>query len=102
MIYNCFYPDLNKFTHLKLRNNSANSTPPSILKTYLSKFHNELGNYRYLWIKLAILNKSLTEIIDYLYNNSSKFYLPHALMADPLDGEIFCSLLIGPCTLECK
>ena len=80
-----------------------NTSPTShFLKTYLNKFHNDLGNFRYLWIKLAILNKSLTDIVDYLYKNSSKFYLPHALIADPLDGEIFSSLLIGPCTLECN
>ena len=39
-------------------------------------------------------------IVDYLVQNASKFYMPHALLHDQLDGEIFCSLLIGPCMLE--
>jgi hypothetical protein len=88
----------------KLSTNSINSviTSPTnqLVKTYLNTIHNDMGNFRYLWIKLAILNKSLTEIVEYLYNNSAKYYFPHGLIADSLDGELFCSLLIGPCTLE--
>jgi hypothetical protein len=56
--------------------------------------------YRFLWIRIALLNKCLINIIDYIINNSSKYYAPYSLMLDPVDGPIFSSLLIGPCTLE--
>ena len=56
--------------------------------------------YRFLWIRIALLNKCLINIIDHIINNSSKYYAPYSLMLDPVDGPIFSSLLIGPCTLE--
>jgi hypothetical protein len=31
---------------------------------------------------------------------SSKFYASYSLVADPVDGPIFSSLLVGPCALE--
>jgi hypothetical protein len=40
------------------------------------------------------------EIIELIFENSSKFYMPYALIADPFDGNLFCSLLIGPSTLD--
>ena len=49
---------------------------------------------------MALLNKQLIKIIDHIINCSSKFYSPYALIADPVDGPIFSSLLIGPCALE--
>lgn len=39
-------------------------------------------------------------IIEIIIENSKELYMPYALMADPLDGNLFCSLLIGPCTLD--
>jgi hypothetical protein len=33
-------------------------------------------------------------------SNADKFYCPFALVADPVDGPIFSSLLVGPCALE--
>ena len=32
--------------------------------------------------------------------NSGKYYSEYAIMADPVDGPILSSLLIGPCALE--
>jgi hypothetical protein len=49
---------------------------------------------------MALLNKSLTKLIDYIVSNADKFYFPFALVADPVDGPIFSSLLVGPCALE--
>lgn len=49
---------------------------------------------------MALLNKCLIKIIDFIILNSSQFYAPFALLADPVDGPIFSSLLIGPCALE--
>ena len=50
--------------------------------------------YKFLWIRLALLNKSLVKIIDFLVRNTpSQFYSSHALCADPVDGAILCSLL---------
>ncbi len=51
--------------------------------------------YRFLWIRMALLNKSLIKIIDYIIINSAKYYSPYSLMLDPVDGPIFSSLLIG-------
>ena len=65
-------------------------------------FHRESNCYKFLWIRLALLNKTLGKIIEFLINNSniSQFYMPHALCADAVDGAILCSLLVGPCALE--
>ena len=56
--------------------------------------------YRFLWIRIALLNKCLIKIIDHLIEVSDSFYYSYALLADPVDGPIFSSLLIGPCALE--
>lgn len=56
--------------------------------------------YRFLWIRIALLNKCLIKIIDHLIEVSDAFYYSYALLADPVDGPIFSSLLIGPCALE--
>ncbi|XP_056018414.1 small G protein signaling modulator 1-like isoform X5 [Ostrea edulis] len=55
---------------------------------------------RYLWIRLAVFQKQLHKILDYLVQNYSRYYDPNALIADPVDGPIFASLLVGPCALD--
>lgn len=55
---------------------------------------------RYLWIRIALFEKSLAKIIDYLVQNSSKYYEKDALVADPDYGSILSSLLVGPCALD--
>ncbi|XP_061163557.1 small G protein signaling modulator 1-like isoform X5 [Saccostrea echinata] len=55
---------------------------------------------RYLWIRLAIFEKQLHKILDYLVQNYSRYYDSEALIADPVDGPIFASLLVGPCALD--
>ena len=63
-------------------------------------FYRGSNCYKFLWIRLTLLNKTLPKIIEYIINNSSKYYAPSALVADPVDGPIFNSLLMGPCALE--
>lgn len=58
------------------------------------------GLPRYLWIRLAIFEKQLHRILDYLVQNYSRYYETDALIADPVDGPIFASLLVGPCALD--
>ncbi|XP_025089137.1 small G protein signaling modulator 1-like isoform X4 [Pomacea canaliculata] len=55
---------------------------------------------KYLWLRIAIFEKYLAKILDYLVQNSSKYYECEALIADPVDGPIFASLLVGPCALD--
>ncbi|KAJ8312139.1 hypothetical protein KUTeg_009512 [Tegillarca granosa] len=57
-------------------------------------------NPRYLWIRIAIFEKQLAKILDYLVQNNSKYYEVDALISDPVDGPIFASLLVGPCALD--
>ncbi|KAK2161894.1 hypothetical protein LSH36_108g07045 [Paralvinella palmiformis] len=55
---------------------------------------------KYLWIRLALVEKHLARIIDFLVQNWSKYYEKEALLADPVDGPILASLLVGPCALD--
>ncbi len=63
-------------------------------------FNINSNNCSFIWIKIALLNKCLMEIVELIIENSNKFYMPFGLIADPFDGSLFCSLLIGPCTLD--
>ncbi|XP_032242258.2 small G protein signaling modulator 2 isoform X2 [Nematostella vectensis] len=55
---------------------------------------------KYLWIRIALLEKLLTRIVVDLKSYASMFYEPEALIADPVDGQIFIELLDGPCALD--
>ncbi|XP_011185191.2 small G protein signaling modulator 2 isoform X1 [Zeugodacus cucurbitae] len=55
---------------------------------------------KYLWIRLALYERRLSKIIEYLVNNANNFYDRDALVADPDYGSILSSLLVGPCALE--
>ncbi|KAL1454076.1 hypothetical protein WDU94_010363 [Cyamophila willieti] len=55
---------------------------------------------KYLWIRLALFERVLASIIDYLVQNASKYYDANSLVADPDCGSILSSLLVGPCALE--
>ncbi|CAL4063725.1 unnamed protein product, partial [Meganyctiphanes norvegica] len=55
---------------------------------------------RYLWIRVALFEKVLAKIIDYLVQNSSKYYEKDSLVADSDYGTILSSLLVGPCALD--
>lgn len=68
--------------------------------SYSPSFRKGTNCHKFLWIRMALLKKHLTKIIESIISNADKFYVPNALLADPVDGPIFSSLLIGPCTLE--
>ncbi|CAM5999168.1 unnamed protein product [Sphagnum balticum] len=55
---------------------------------------------RYLWIRIALFEKLLVDIVDHLVQNSSKYYEKDALVADQVFGQILSSLLVGPCALD--
>jgi len=57
-------------------------------------------NLRYLWIRLALYEKRLTKIIEYLVSNAQSYYDRDSLVADSDYGSILSSLLVGPCALE--
>ncbi|XP_072018949.1 small G protein signaling modulator 2-like [Amphiura filiformis] len=55
---------------------------------------------RNLWIRVALFEKELSKIIEYITQNYSKYYDKDALLADPVEGPILASLLVGPCALD--
>ncbi|ODN02621.1 Small G protein signaling modulator 2 [Orchesella cincta] len=61
---------------------------------------NSVATMKYLWIRLALIEKHLAKIVDYIVANSSKYYEKDALVADPDYGTILSSLLVGPCALD--
>ncbi|CAF3367028.1 unnamed protein product [Rotaria sp. Silwood1] len=55
---------------------------------------------RYLWIRTALIHRSLHKIVEYIVINSSKYYEPYALVCNSVQGPILASLLAGSCALE--
>ncbi|CAF3545141.1 unnamed protein product [Rotaria sordida] len=55
---------------------------------------------RYLWIRTALIHRSLHKIVECIVINSSKYYEPYALVCNSVQGPILASLLAGPCALE--
>ncbi|XP_025837665.1 small G protein signaling modulator 2-like [Agrilus planipennis] len=83
-------------------NRRSSSSSDSTTKPVLKK-NSSLQNIplpKYLWIRLALFEKQLAKIIDYLVSNASKYYDKDALVADPDYGNILSSLLVGPCALD--
>ncbi|KAF2897510.1 hypothetical protein ILUMI_08666 [Ignelater luminosus] len=77
---------------------SDSTTKPVLMKNASLQNVNLLP--KYLWIRLALFEKQLSRIIDYLVSNASKYYDKDALVADPDYGSILSSLLVGPCALD--
>ena len=50
-------------------------------------------NQRHLWIRLALFEKVLSDIIEYLVQCANKYYEKDALLSDPVHGPILASLL---------
>ncbi|KAJ8909653.1 hypothetical protein NQ315_002918, partial [Exocentrus adspersus] len=84
-------------------NRRSSSSSDSLTKPTLKK-NASLPNCtplpKYLWIRLALFEKQLARIIDYLVSNAIKYYDKDALVADPDYGSILSSLLVGPCALD--
>ncbi|CAF3124404.1 unnamed protein product [Rotaria socialis] len=55
---------------------------------------------RYLWIRTALVHRSLCKIVEYIVYSSSKYYERYALISNSVQGPIFASLLVGPCAIE--
>ncbi|XP_037089913.1 small G protein signaling modulator 1-like [Pollicipes pollicipes] len=72
-----------------------NTRPPALLKRTASQ-----TTTRYLWLRQALFEKQLANIINFLVQNSNQYYERDALIADPDFGTILGSLLVGPCALE--
>ncbi|XP_056630776.1 small G protein signaling modulator 1-like [Diorhabda sublineata] len=77
---------------------SSDSVTKPTLKKNTSLPSNPLP--KYLWIRLALFDKQLAKIIDYLVSNAQKYYDKDALVADPEYGTILSSLMMGPCALD--
>ncbi|GFY12161.1 small G protein signaling modulator 2 [Trichonephila clavipes] len=77
---------------LRLKPEKRQSSSPSLNQSQ--------PNPRFLWIRLALFEKKLAKIVDHLVHNASKYYEKEALISDPVCGQIFASLLVGPCALD--
>ncbi|KAM3934989.1 small G protein signaling modulator 2 isoform 5-T5 [Leptodactylus fuscus] len=55
---------------------------------------------KHIWVRTALIEKVLDKIVQYIVDNSSKYYEKESLMADPVCGPILAVLLVGPCALE--
>ncbi|KAG8590290.1 hypothetical protein GDO81_006715 [Engystomops pustulosus] len=55
---------------------------------------------KHIWVRTALIEKVLDKIVQYIVDNSSKYYEKEALMSDPVCGPILAVLLVGPCALE--
>ncbi|XP_063060902.1 small G protein signaling modulator 2 isoform X2 [Engraulis encrasicolus] len=55
---------------------------------------------KHIWLRTALFQKVLDKIVQYIVDNSSKYYEREALMHDSVFGPILAALLVGPCALE--
>ncbi|XP_036222473.2 small G protein signaling modulator 1 [Bactrocera oleae] len=72
----------------------------SVTTMSLSGSNITMASMKYLWIRLALFEKKLSKIIEYLVANASTYYDRDSLVADSDYGSILGSLLVGPCALE--
>ncbi|CAG9834204.1 unnamed protein product [Diabrotica balteata] len=90
--------DLENTDPTRRSSSSSDSVTKPTLKKNASLPSNPLP--KYLWIRLALFEKHLAKIIDFLVSNAHKYYDKDALVADPEYGTILSSLLMGPCALD--
>uniref|UniRef100_A0A8C7G6Q0 Small G protein signaling modulator 2 n=1 Tax=Oncorhynchus kisutch TaxID=8019 RepID=A0A8C7G6Q0_ONCKI len=55
---------------------------------------------KHIWVRTALFEKVLDKVVQYIVDNSSKYYEREALMHDSVFGPILACLLVGPCALE--
>eukprot|EP00058_Branchiostoma_floridae_P026376 XP_002611867.1 hypothetical protein BRAFLDRAFT_83109 [Branchiostoma floridae] len=84
----------------RLANLGITNIGNEILKRQNSFTGSAQAQNKYLWSRMALYNKVLARIVEYLTENSSKYYESNALLADPVEGTILASLLVGPCALD--
>ncbi|OQV13372.1 Small G protein signaling modulator 2 [Hypsibius exemplaris] len=56
--------------------------------------------HKFLWIRIALTERVLDKIVDYLVRTADKYYSQDSLIADPVDGPVLASLLVGPSALD--
>ncbi|KAM9852819.1 small G protein signaling modulator 2 [Aulostomus maculatus] len=76
---------------LRRQGSSTTSRPPQPLSAQAIK---------HIWVRTALFEKVLDKILQYIVDNSSKYYEREALMHDSVYGPILAALLVGPCALE--
>ncbi|XP_023161346.2 small G protein signaling modulator 1 [Drosophila hydei] len=81
---------------------ASGSTSASVAASVSVSASNSMSlvTMKYLWIRLALYEKRLTKIIEYLVSNAQSYYDRDSLVADPDYGSILSSLLVGPCALD--
>ena len=57
-------------------------------------------NIKFLWIRVALVEKLLAKILASLVEHADKFYEPTAILADAVNGPLVANLLDGPCALD--
>ncbi|XP_065197157.1 small G protein signaling modulator 2-like [Sycon ciliatum] len=70
-----------------------------LFATYSSAL-NHRGHERFLWVRIALLEKTLNLIVEQLVKHSSALYENTSLIGDPVRGPIVATLLAGPCALD--
>ncbi|XP_031429485.1 small G protein signaling modulator 2 isoform X2 [Clupea harengus] len=55
---------------------------------------------KHIWVRTALFQKVLDKVVEYIVDNSSKYYEREALIHDSVFGPILAALLVGPCALE--
>uniref|UniRef100_A0A8C3A312 Small G protein signaling modulator 2 n=1 Tax=Cyclopterus lumpus TaxID=8103 RepID=A0A8C3A312_CYCLU len=76
---------------LRRQGSSTTSRPPQPLSAQAIK---------HIWVRTALFEKVLDKLVQYIVDNSSKYYEREALMHDSVFGPILAALLVGPCALE--
>ncbi|XP_024910762.1 small G protein signaling modulator 2 isoform X3 [Cynoglossus semilaevis] len=76
---------------LRRQGSSTTSRPPQPLSAQAVK---------HIWVRTALFEKVLDKVVQYIVDNSSKYYEREALMHDSVFGPILAALLVGPCALE--
>uniref|UniRef100_A0A672I754 Small G protein signaling modulator 2 n=1 Tax=Salarias fasciatus TaxID=181472 RepID=A0A672I754_SALFA len=76
---------------LRRQGSSTTSRPPQPLSAQAIK---------HIWVRTALFEKVLDRMVQYIVDNSSKYYEREALMHDSVFGPILAALLVGPCALE--
>lgn len=55
---------------------------------------------KYFWVRMALTEKLLDQILQFLVKNHRKFYEESSIMSNSVYGEIIAVLLVGPCALD--
>ncbi|KAM7349306.1 trabuco isoform 1-T2 [Cochliomyia hominivorax] len=86
------------FNRPPMMKKGSSSSVTSVMSTSCSSL--SLASMKYLWIRLALYEKRLVKIIEFLVENASSYYERDSLVADSDYGCILSSLLVGPCALD--